>query len=576
MALDIHESLELAFKHFQAGNLKEAEKIYRTALKNQPDNIYALHFLGIICLQSGDYDTAIEYLNQEIRLNPDSADACNNLGIVFQAKRQFNKAITQFNKALRINPNLPLACYNLGLACQGANRLDEAALYYQKTLQMKPDYIEAHINLGGLLQTAGKLDEAIIHYQKALRINPNLPDILYNLGIIFQQRLQYDDAIKYLNEALQFLPDAYDIHAQLGLAFYNKIEIDEAFAYFQKSIELHPRYDEAYLYLGMICKEKGQYDDAIQHINKALLLNPKFAWAYTILGSILQAKGQLHEAKMYFQKALEINTDIGTSDKAPKYVIREPERLSHAISFNTENDHASILVVVNAFNRKRITKLSLAQTKRYKNPRCRIQVYNDHSTEYDNSFLLHYADEVIQLPEKTDIAHLRWHQLRTFLESDHDFLYLTDNDVIHDPQYIPALEALYGIGNGELPVTLYNGIFTMQPRMILDYGNGIMLKTTAPGCSMFYDRRMVEKIIAMSDKCDKTLDYLPWDNKAVAFLGLPWITPETSYLEHYGAGGISNTNYERDRAINPTEYLMARREAILNYLINEVDIQITF
>jgi hypothetical protein len=218
----------------------------------------------------------------------------------------------------------------------------------------------------------------------------------------------------------------------------------------------------------------------------------------------------------------------------------------------------------------------LAQTKRYARSQCYFQVYNDHSTEYDNSFLLPLADEVMQLSVKKDIDRLRWHQFRKLLESDHDFLYLTDNDVIHDPDYVAVLKTLYRMGNGNLPVSLYNSIFTMQPRMILNRKNGIMLKTTAPGCSMFYDRNMVKKIVTMLDRGDKTFDYLPWDNKAVAYLGLPWITPETSYLEHYGAGGISNINYERDRAINPTLYLMERRESILNYLINDVEIGIAF
>ena len=72
--------------------------------------------------------------------------------------------------------------------------------------------------------------------------------------------------------------------------------------------------------------------------------------------------------------------------------------------------------------------------------------------------------------------------------------------------------------------------------------------------------------MSISDGIGDKLDYLPWDNKAVACLRLPWITPEISYLEHFGAGGLNSDNYERERAINPTEYLQERRENILQYL----------
>ena len=75
--------------------------------------------------------------------------------------------------------------------------------------------------------------------------------------------------------------------------------------------------------------------------------------------------------------------------------------------------------------------------------------------------------------------------------------------------------------------------------------------------------------MSISDGIGDKLDYLPWDNKAVACLRLPWITPEISYLEHFGAGGLNSDNYERERAINPTEYLQERRDRILQYLIQD-------
>ena len=131
-------------------------------------------------------------------------------------------------------------------------------------------------------------------------------------------------------------------------------------------------------------------------------------------------------------------------------------------------------------------------------------------------------------------------------------------------------------GNGKLPVSLYNSIFTMQPRMILVYKDGLFLKTTAPGCSMFFDRKMVQQIVAMLGRPDKNIDHLPWDNKVSAYLNLPWITPEISYIDHYGAGGINNVTYERDRAVNPTHYLYDRRSAIVQYLLGETELEIDF
>ncbi len=90
---------------------------------------------------------------------------------------------------------------------------------------------------------------------------------------------------------------------------------------------------------------------------------------------------------------------------------------------------------------------------------------------------------------------------------------------------------------------------------------------------MFYDRNMVGKIVSMMNVNHEPT---PWDYIAQGYLGLPWITPVTSYLEHYGGGGIHNIDYERDRAIKPTKYLQERRETILEYLRYENEIENVF
>lgn len=422
------------------------------------------------------------------------------------------------------------------------------------------------------------LRSALEHYQKGdyrqaeyicreiINIDPENAEAYYMLGIVLQSKNQFDDAIRCYQEATRINPQHFSAHFQLGIALYNRRQLDEAIASLESALLLNPNFDEAYCSLGMIFRERGQHTEAINYFQRAIQLNPKSAWAYTNLSIIFNAKGYHDEAKAYFQKALEHNTNIANPENNLGILLKEEVDSLNLSDTSQETSALSILISVPVYNRKTIAQLSLAQTKRYKTSKCYLQVYNDHSNEFDNSFLKPYADEVIQLPEKMGIDKLRWHQFKKYLETDFDCLYMTDSDVIHDPHYITMLHRLYETGRRQLPVSLFNSIFTMQPRMILYFRNGIILKSTAPGNSMFYDRKMVVKILDTLNNISGFIDYLPWDNKAIACLGLPWITPEVSYLEHYGAQGVNNDNYERDRAITPTEYLRARREPILKYL----------
>ena len=55
-------SFQTAFEQHQAGNLDEAERIYREILQREPGNADVLHFLGVLLFQKKDYDTAIDLI----------------------------------------------------------------------------------------------------------------------------------------------------------------------------------------------------------------------------------------------------------------------------------------------------------------------------------------------------------------------------------------------------------------------------------------------------------------------------------------------------------------------------------
>lgn len=55
-------TIEIAIQHHQAGRLAEAEKIYRQILAQQPDHPDALHLLGVLAVQAGRLDAAVDLI----------------------------------------------------------------------------------------------------------------------------------------------------------------------------------------------------------------------------------------------------------------------------------------------------------------------------------------------------------------------------------------------------------------------------------------------------------------------------------------------------------------------------------
>jgi glycosyltransferase involved in cell wall biosynthesis len=227
-------------------------------------------------------------------------------------------------------------------------------------------------------------------------------------------------------------------------------------------------------------------------------------------------------------------------------------------------------IIISTWNRREITELSLWQTFRFKGD-AELIVYDDRSTEYDLAWLRRYADDARQAPQKLGIAALRVLQFRDFLLSGAELLYFTDNDVIHDPNYVLHLRRLYSLlPSMRLPVCLFNSRFHAMPENLVKEIQDVEIRRTAPGVSQLYDREMVERIMAGLAEKPGLAGLYGWDYHLPLLLQLPWIQTRTSFLEHFGSGGMHNAagddGLERDRALNPSPYLVRTRDRVIRYM----------
>jgi Flp pilus assembly protein TadD len=76
-----------ALRLHQAGQLSQAEQIYRQILDEQPQHPGATHYLGVITYQNGRYDVAEELIRKAIALAPTNADAHGNLDNLLRDRR---------------------------------------------------------------------------------------------------------------------------------------------------------------------------------------------------------------------------------------------------------------------------------------------------------------------------------------------------------------------------------------------------------------------------------------------------------------------------------------------------------
>ncbi len=307
--LTITQALHLGVQHHRTGNLPQAEQIYRDILQVDPFQADVLHLLGLIALQVGKSDIAVDYMGQALLLQPRHAEAHNNLGVALQQQGKLDEAIASYQQALRLQPGYADAHNNLGNVFKEQGQFEKALASYQQALRLRPNDAETHANLGNIFQQQGRFTEAMASYQQALHLQPGYADVHNNLGVAHQQQGQFDEAITNYQQALRFKPDYAEAHNNLGSALKDRGQFEEAVASLQQALRLQPNYAEAHNNLGNIFQQQGKPAEAVASYQQALRLRPNFVEAHNNLGFVLQQQGKLTEALASYHQALHFQPD---------------------------------------------------------------------------------------------------------------------------------------------------------------------------------------------------------------------------------------------------------------------------
>ncbi|HEX4054245.1 MAG TPA: tetratricopeptide repeat protein [Tepidisphaeraceae bacterium] len=192
--------MRIAIQHHDAGRLPEARAMYRQVLARQPNQPAALYLLGIVALQTGQWDESIELIRRAIAIDPNQANYHSNLGNALLNSGRIDEAIAAFSEALRLKPDFVAGHNNLGNALRDKGRTDEAIAAYRQALQIQPDLAHAHSNLGNALMDAGEVAGALAAYRRALELNPDLAFVFSNLLYVINFIPDFD-AAKILEES---------------------------------------------------------------------------------------------------------------------------------------------------------------------------------------------------------------------------------------------------------------------------------------------------------------------------------------------------------------------------------------
>ena len=168
------------------------------------------------------YDRALSYLNdrqpagaiaslqEAININPESALYRDTLGVVLLELGRPDMALEHFKKAVELNPMYADAHFHMGTALAESRRWNEAVASYRKALELPTLTIPetANQNLGLALYHLKQYREAEQTLRFAISLDPKMQTAYYNLGLVFVAENRRDEAKAAFRQARQLAPDS--------------------------------------------------------------------------------------------------------------------------------------------------------------------------------------------------------------------------------------------------------------------------------------------------------------------------------------------------------------------------------
>lgn len=210
--------LEQAVARHRAGQLADAEALYRQVLALAPAHPGALHYLGLLGLQTGHLAPAEELLARAAQVAPGDPVLLNNWGIALARLGRAEEARARFEAAIRQGPGYADPLVNLANLLADRGDHEEAERRYREALAIAPRSAEAHNNLGRLLLSRRRLAEAVACFEEALRASPGHASALNNLGNALRDQGRLDEAFRRYREAQHARPDHPEAFSNMLLA----------------------------------------------------------------------------------------------------------------------------------------------------------------------------------------------------------------------------------------------------------------------------------------------------------------------------------------------------------------------
>ena len=258
----------------------------------------------------GQYNLALQEIQQALRLEPFDTDALLTQADVHAAMGQQAEAEEVYKKAVALGPQRWGSYYELGAFYYRQRRYADAATQFDRVLAITPDNAMVHATLGGVLQVLEKDADAEHHLKRSIELQPSYAAYT-NLGALCLRQKRWSEAAAATRSALEISATDWNAWGNLGLAYEwlgRKAEAEEAYrqelAQLENLSKISGDRVEVQAELGILYSKWGSREKSVPLLNASLARAPDDPSVLAAAAEAYENLGDRGLALDYTRKAL--------------------------------------------------------------------------------------------------------------------------------------------------------------------------------------------------------------------------------------------------------------------------------
>ncbi len=242
-----------------------AMELGKLLIKLDPSNVGAGQILTALLLKAGDYDAALESLEQVVKQSVEG-EKPRYLMMMRLLGREQDKdgALSVMQRFVDRHPDDNSGLFAYAQLALRAGKLEKAERAVDDLLQKKPDWSQAVILRTRIMQASNRELAALEYLGQVVGRNGKDTALRIAYGRMLVDIGRPEEALTHFRKVLKVEPENNDILFAAGLVALRIDQVDEARGYFLNLNDRAVRLDETGYYLGRIEEIKENYSRAIR------------------------------------------------------------------------------------------------------------------------------------------------------------------------------------------------------------------------------------------------------------------------------------------------------------------------